>query len=146
MAIKQEEKARRKALIAKRKDEKPTGKFSAFEKKVVNIQTVAAYEARQELKKELDKKPKVLRTIKHKKHPIIMNASYGMNFDNYKQLGIKKLKQRAKVDDVNNNYTHITYGGPTSSNTGATYANCIPITGTFNGCGADNIIVSSDSN
>ena len=51
----------------------------------------------QELKKKLDKKPKVLRTIKHKKHPIIMNASYGMNFDNYKQLGIKKLKQRAKL-------------------------------------------------
>ena len=51
----------------------------------------------QELKKELNKKPKVIRTIKHKKHPIIMNASYGMNFDNYKQLGIKKLKQRAKM-------------------------------------------------
>ena len=55
MAIKQEEKARRKALIAKRKDKKPTGKFSDFEKKVVNIQTVAAYEARQELKKGFDK-------------------------------------------------------------------------------------------
>ena len=26
-----------------------------------------------------------------------MNPSYGMNFDNYKQLGIKKLKQRAKL-------------------------------------------------
>ena len=26
-----------------------------------------------------------------------MNSSYGMNFDNYKQLGIKKLKQRAKL-------------------------------------------------
>jgi len=51
----------------------------------------------QELKKELDKKPKVIRTIKHKKHPIIMNANYGMNFDNYKQLGIKKLKERAKL-------------------------------------------------
>ena len=50
-----------------------------------------------ELKKELDKKPKVIRTIKHKKHPIIMNPSYGMNFDNYKQLGIKKLKERAKL-------------------------------------------------
>ena len=49
------------------------------------------------LKKELDKKPKVIRTIKHKKHPIIMNPSYGMNFDNYKQLGIKKLKERAKL-------------------------------------------------
>ena len=43
----------------------------------------------QELKKELlDKKPRVIRTIKHKKHPIIMNPSYGVNFDNYKQLGI----------------------------------------------------------
>ncbi len=51
----------------------------------------------QQLKKELDKKPKVVRTIKHKKHPIIMNSSYGMNFDSYKQLGIKKLKERAKL-------------------------------------------------
>ena len=50
-----------------------------------------------ELKKEMDKKPKFIRTIKHKKHPIIMNPSYGMNFDNYKQLGIKKLKERAKL-------------------------------------------------
>ena len=50
-----------------------------------------------ELKKELEKKPKVIRTIKHKKHPIIMNSRYGMNFDNYKQLGEKKLQQRAKL-------------------------------------------------
>jgi len=49
------------------------------------------------LKKELDKKPKVIRTIKHKKHPIIMNPSYGTNFDNYKQLGLKKLRERAKL-------------------------------------------------
>ena len=26
-----------------------------------------------------------------------MNPSYGMNFDNYKQLGIKKLRERAKL-------------------------------------------------
>ena len=26
-----------------------------------------------------------------------MSSSYGMNFDNYKQLGIKKLKERAKL-------------------------------------------------
>ncbi len=50
-----------------------------------------------ELKKEMDKKPKFIRTIKHKKHPIIMNPSYGVNFDNYKQLGIKKLKERAQL-------------------------------------------------
>ena len=57
-----------------------------------------------ELKKELNKKPKVIRTIKHKKHPIIMNPSYGTNFDNYKQLGIKKLKQRAKLIRSNNEF------------------------------------------
>ena len=59
----------------------------------------------QELKKELlDKKPRVVRTIKHKKHPIIMNPSYGVNFDNYKQLGISKLKQRAKLIRENKNF------------------------------------------
>ena len=58
----------------------------------------------QELKKALNKKPKIIRTIKHKKHPIIMNASYGMNFENYKQLGIKKLKQRAKLIKKNKEF------------------------------------------
>ncbi len=58
----------------------------------------------QELKKELDKKPKVIRTIKHKKHPIIMNPSYGLSFDNYKQLGIKKLKERAKLIKENKEF------------------------------------------
>jgi len=58
-----------------------------------------------ELKKELDKKPKVIRTIKHKKHPIIMNSSYGLNFDSYKQLGIKKLKERAKLIRKNKEFS-----------------------------------------
>ena len=61
----------------------------------------------QELKKELNKKPKVIRTIKHKKHPIIMNSSYGINFDNYKQLGIKKLKQRAKMVRENKEFAKL---------------------------------------
>ena len=50
-----------------------------------------------ELKKELKKNPKVIRTIKHKKHPVIMNSSYGINFEGYKQLGLKKIKERAKL-------------------------------------------------
>ena len=51
----------------------------------------------QSLRKEIfDVKPKIMRIIKHKKHPIIMNASYGANFDNYKKLGLHKLKERAK--------------------------------------------------
>ena len=59
-----------------------------------------------ELKKELSKKPKVIRTIKHKKHPIIMNSSYGTNFDNYKQLGITKLKERAKLIRENKDFSN----------------------------------------
>ena len=58
----------------------------------------------QQLKNELNKKPKVIRTIKHKKHPIIMNPSYGVNFDNYKQLGITKLKARAKLIKENKEF------------------------------------------
>jgi len=57
------------------------------------------------LKKELNKKPKVIRTIKHKKHPIIMNPSYGINFDNYKQLGIKKLRDKAKLIKKNKEFS-----------------------------------------
>ena len=56
-----------------------------------------------QLKKELKKTPKVIRTIKHKKHPIIMNASYGMNFDHYKELG-PKLKDRANLIRENKDF------------------------------------------
>jgi len=45
-----------------------------------------------------------MRTIKHKKHPIIMNASYGINFDSYKQLGLPKLKERAKMIRENKDF------------------------------------------
>jgi exodeoxyribonuclease-1 len=49
-----------------------------------------------DLKKEFKKTPKVIRTIKHKKHPIIMNSTYGMTFDVYKSIGMKKLQERAR--------------------------------------------------
>ena len=57
-----------------------------------------------ELKKEFKKTPKVLRTIKHKKHPIIMNSSYGMNFESYKQLGLPKLEERARLIKSNKDF------------------------------------------
>ena len=61
----------------------------------------------QELKKEIFyAKPKVMRTIKHKKHPIIMNASYGINFDNYKQLGLSKLRERAELIRENKDFAN----------------------------------------
>jgi len=57
------------------------------------------------LKKEIfDAKPKAMRLIKYKKHPIIMNATYGTNFDVYKQLGLPKLKERAKLIRENKDF------------------------------------------
>ena len=58
-----------------------------------------------ELKKEFKKTPKVIRTIKHKKHPIIMNSKYGMNFDGYKEIGLSKLEERAKLIKQNKDFS-----------------------------------------
>ena len=58
-----------------------------------------------ELKEEMSKSPKFLRTIRHNKHPIIMNASYGNNFESYKELGQTKLNQRAKLIRENKKFS-----------------------------------------
>ncbi len=50
-----------------------------------------------ELKVAMGKNPKFLRTVRHNKHPIIMNPSYGNEFDDYKMLGAEKLAARAKL-------------------------------------------------
>jgi exodeoxyribonuclease-1 len=50
-----------------------------------------------ELKVAMGKNPKFLRTVRHNKHPIIMNPSYGNEFDEYKMLGAEKLAVRAKL-------------------------------------------------
>ena len=49
------------------------------------------------LKGELKKPPKVLRTCRHNKHPIVMNPSYIDNFEEYKMIGITKLTERANI-------------------------------------------------
>ena len=49
------------------------------------------------LKIAMGKNPKFLRTVRHNKHPIIMNPSYGNEFDEYKILGGEKLVSRAKM-------------------------------------------------
>ena len=48
------------------------------------------------LKEALKKSPKIIRSVKDNKHPIFMNPNYGMNFEGYKQLGLKKLNERAE--------------------------------------------------
>ncbi len=50
-----------------------------------------------DLKIAMGKNPKFLRTVRHNKHPIIMNPSYGNEFDEYKTLGTEKLALRAKI-------------------------------------------------
>jgi len=50
-----------------------------------------------DLKVAMRKNPKFLRTVRHNKHPIIMNPSYGNEFDEYKMLGAEKLASRAKM-------------------------------------------------
>jgi exodeoxyribonuclease-1 len=50
-----------------------------------------------DLKEAMGKNPKILRTVRHNKHPVIMNPSYGNEFNEYKELGSKKLEERAKL-------------------------------------------------
>jgi exodeoxyribonuclease-1 len=49
------------------------------------------------LKVAMGKNPKFLRTVRHNKHPIIMNPSYGNEFEEYRMIGAEKLAARAKL-------------------------------------------------
>ena len=51
----------------------------------------------QELTAVMKKQPKFIRTIRHNKHPVIMNPKYGEKFDEYKIIGSLKLQERAKL-------------------------------------------------
>ena len=51
----------------------------------------------EDLKSAMKKSPKIIRSVKNNKHPVIMNPKFGENFDGYKQLGMKKLIERAEV-------------------------------------------------
>ena len=50
-----------------------------------------------ELEAAMKKQPKFIRTVRHNKHPVIMNPSYGDKFDEYKLIGTNKLEARAKL-------------------------------------------------
>ena len=50
----------------------------------------------EDLKVAMKKSPKIIRSVKNNKHPVIMNPKFGENFDSYKQLGMKKLIERAE--------------------------------------------------
>jgi len=56
------------------------------------------------LKVAMGKNPKFLRTVRHNKHPIIMNPSYGNEFEEYKMIGAEKLAARAKLIKDHNQF------------------------------------------
>ena len=58
----------------------------------------------QELTTVMKKQPKFIRTIRHNKHPVIMNPKYGEKFDEYKVIGSSKLQERAKLIRGNNEF------------------------------------------
>ena len=59
----------------------------------------------EELKIETKKNPKILRTVRHNRHPIVMNQSYSNFFDEYKILGNQKLIERAKIIKNNKKFS-----------------------------------------
>ena len=50
-----------------------------------------------ELKVAMKKQPKFIRTLRHNKHPVIMNPTYGERFEEYRIIGSKQLEIRAKM-------------------------------------------------
>ncbi len=58
----------------------------------------------QELTAAMKKQPKFIRTVRHNKHPVLMNPSYGKMFDEYKIIGIEKLKERANLVKENKEF------------------------------------------
>ncbi|MDC3127271.1 exonuclease domain-containing protein [Candidatus Pelagibacter bacterium] len=50
-----------------------------------------------ELTAAMKKQPKFIRTLRHNKHPVIMNPSYAEKFEEYKMIGMSKLESRAKM-------------------------------------------------
>ena len=57
-----------------------------------------------QLKEELKKSPKIIRSIKNNKHPVIMSPNYAKNFEGYKQLGTDKLLERANMIQSNKDF------------------------------------------
>ena len=50
----------------------------------------------EQLKNELKKRPKPIRTIKHSAHPILMNPDFIKNIEPYNEIGMSTLMARAK--------------------------------------------------
>ena len=58
-----------------------------------------------ELKKEMSKSPKFLRTIRSNKAPIIIDSEYGLKADPYKSMDPNLIKHRAKIIRENERFS-----------------------------------------
>ncbi len=58
----------------------------------------------EQLKAELKKSPKILRTVRNNKFVVLMNGNYAKNLDGYKQIGIEKLIERANIIAANKEF------------------------------------------
>ena len=58
-----------------------------------------------ELKKEMKKTPKFLRTIRSNKAPIILDTQYGMKSEPYNAMDINLIKQRARMVRENERFS-----------------------------------------
>lgn len=57
-----------------------------------------------QLKSELKKSPKILRTVRANKFVVLMNGNYAKNFEGYRQIGIDKLIERANIIAANKEF------------------------------------------
>jgi exodeoxyribonuclease I len=52
---------------------------------------------RQTLSKALDASPKICRTVKANKSPVLLKADYALNTENYKKIGIDEINKRVQI-------------------------------------------------
>jgi exodeoxyribonuclease-1 len=57
-----------------------------------------------QLKAELKKSPKILRTVRNNKFAVLMNGNYAKTLEGYKQIGIEKLIERANMIAANKDF------------------------------------------
>ena len=56
---------------------------------------------RQTLSKALDSSPKIIRTVRQNKSPVLLKSEYALNTDNYSKIGNEEIHRRVKVLDDN---------------------------------------------
>ena len=62
---------------------------------------------RQSLTKAIMKAPKVIRTCKHNKNPLILKKEYSLNFEPYSEIGMDELMKRSKLIDENPKFVNM---------------------------------------